>query len=301
MYIYDMIRLGLGVTMQVVSPAMANSCKNDDVPPMLGPNSALRDPCPTVPHVVLNKEMIGSKQVFVIGDVHGCYDELQELLDKAGIGTVNPNVIVVFVGDLINKGPKNGEVLALVRRLGAYSVRGNHDQKCVSKMMFMRQGGRVEDKYKWLGTLTDEDYRHLVELPYTISLPSLQSIVVHACLVPGIPLVSQDVAHLMVMRNLIKQNVGGTSSSGGNPPRYIPFKLPIRGEPWASLWPGPDHVYFGHDAVRGLQRYEYATGLDTGCVYGRRLTGIFLTGEKQLIQVPAKKTYCGPDGPLVVD
>ncbi|XP_038059450.1 bis(5'-nucleosyl)-tetraphosphatase PrpE [asymmetrical]-like [Patiria miniata] len=275
----------------------------DDIPTKFGPDSVLRHPSPRVPHVVLDHEFIGDKQVFVIGDVHGCFDELQELLQKVEIGTGNSNIITIFVGDLINKGPKNREVLALVRRLGAYSVRGNHDQKCLAQMALLREGKTVSRKYQWLRILTDEDYRQLMELPYSISLPSLQSIVVHACLVPGIPITSQDPVHLMIMRNLVKQNfrTEGTSTGRDTQPLYRPSQSPTAGEPWASLWPGPDHVYFGHDAVRGLQRYEYATGLDTGCVYGRRLTGAFLTGEKQIVQFHAKKTYCEPDGPLIAD
>lgn len=46
--------------------------------------------------------------------------------------------------------------------------------------------------------------------------------------------------------------------------------------PWASKWAGPGHVIFGHDARIGLQQYDYATGIDTGCVYGRRLTACLI-------------------------
>ena len=61
----------------------------------------------------------------------------------------------------------------------------------------------------------------------------------------------------------------------------------VDGEPWASLWPGPELVVFGHDAVRGLQMYEHAVGLDTGCVYGGRLSG-YLLPERRLVQVDAR-------------
>lgn len=60
--------------------------------------------------------------------------------------------------------------------------------------------------------------------------------------------------------------------------------------PWARLWDGPQTVFFGHDADRGLQQYEHAVGLDTGCVYGGKLTACILP-ERRLVSVNAKREY----------
>lgn len=60
--------------------------------------------------------------------------------------------------------------------------------------------------------------------------------------------------------------------------------------PWARTWQGPQTVLFGHDARRGMQAYDQALGLDTGCVYGGNLTACLIPG-KQIVQVPAAEPY----------
>jgi hypothetical protein len=111
-----------------------------------------------------------------------------------------------------------------------------------------------------------------------VELPDLNTVVVHAGLVVGLPLALQPRDLVTNMRSIR--------------PDGQPSKRVDAGVPWASTWPGPRHVVFGHDAVRGLQRHPFATGLDTGCVYGGSLSALILP-ERRLVSVPARRSYVG--------
>ena len=101
------------------------------------------------------------------------------------------------------------------------------------------------------------------------------TVVLHAGALPGVPIEQQSRENLITMRS-VRDDGTGTKK--------------LKGHPWAALWRGPERIVFGHDAIRGLQEYGLATGLDTGCVYGRELTGLILpVGE--LISVPAARAY----------
>src|SRR5262249_53262971 len=100
-------------------------------------------------------------------------------------------------------------------------------------------------------------------------------LVVHGGLVPGVPVERQERAHLLNLRSI---------DDDGEPPKKI------EGTPWAAPWKGPPHAGVGHEAVRGLQRHRWATGLDTGCVYGGALTALVLPAG-ELVSVPARRAY----------
>ena len=221
---------------------------------------------PRIQHVLMTEQDIGGRDLLVIGDVHGCYDELRELLEQQNISEESSNTCIIFVGDLINKGPKNAQVVKLARKLRAYSVRGNHDEVCLLEWEKAQQNnGQLSDKFSWMNQLTAQDIQWLYDMPYTISIPSRNFVIVHAGLLPGCALTEQDPEDMLTMRNIVESESGeGYAVTKGD-----------EGVCWASKWEGPSHVYFGHDARRLLQQHRYATGLDTGCVYGGHLTAIY--------------------------
>lgn len=202
----------------------------------------------------------------IVGDVHGCYDELVELLDKNNAR--GPHICVIFVGDLMNKGPKSAQVVKLAREIGAYCVRGNHEEVSLAEWQkFKTDPSTMSEKFSWLHNLSAEDIEWTMELPFSIRIPSRKIIVVHAGMVPGIEVEEQRPDHLLHMRDVIYD----TDRS-----RWRSLRKPqVDSIPWGKQWPGPEHVYFGHDARREFQSYNFATGLDTACVYGGALTAVF--------------------------
>lgn len=250
-------------------------------------------------------------RIIAIGDVHGCIDELQALLKKCDY---RPGDIVVFLGDLVSKGPDSLAVVQMAREIGAIGVRGNHDFEvirwhqaitsgaCISYFIVMyslyfnfhskthllflplsectMKGADTpvvgSEHFRIASKLSKADLKWLYSLPWYITSKELNALFVHAGFVSGIRLAKQNPRLMMNMRSILPD---GTVTS-----KFF------NNWPWARLWDGPQTVFFGHDADRGLQQYEHAIGLDTGCVYGGRLSACILP-EKRLVSVPAKKQY----------
>ena len=149
--------------------------------------------------------------------------------------------------------------------------------------------------------MDSEDIEWLRELPYVISIPSYKIAVVHAGLVPNVAFEQQSFADLVTMRNVAKVESpsqspfggsdGDSSPSNGSSSRWEGSSKGNIGEAWAKVWSEDPqsgsfshyHVYFGHDAKRGLQQYEFATGLDTGCCYGEYCTTLLSISHVRII------------------
>lgn len=216
----------------------------------------------------------------VVGDVHGCARELDALLAASAVRDADR---VVFVGDLIAKGPDSRGVVRRARELGALAVRGNHDESALRWWRAVRDGREpppVKPKHRpMVESLEREDWEWLDALPCYLELTEPNAIVVHGGLVRGLPLAAQDPELLMNMRSITPEGGPSTSIEAG--------------EPWGARWPGPATAIFGHDAVRGLQLHPFAIGIDTGCVYGGELTAYVLP-ERRLVSVRAAQRYAAP-------
>jgi hypothetical protein len=224
-------------------------------------------------------------RTILIGDVHGCRAELEELLDHVGFAFGDR---LVMVGDLVVRGPDPAGVLDILQRTGARSVRGNHEDR----LLRFRAG-----KLKALGATTRRTARALrrrhwswlASLPHWIDLPEHGVRVVHAGLVPGVAIEDQDPRVLMYVRCLGR--AGEPSETREEYGQVL----------WGERYQGPPHVAFGHNALVEPQIHAAATGLDTGCVYGGRLTAMVLrAGEEPppprsrldvLVSVPARRAY----------
>eukprot|EP01039_Chlorochromonas_danica_P000718 gene720-780_t len=245
--------------------------------------NAIPLPPPQRPHQQLHQDELRNRLI-VVGDVHGCLEELKDLLEKAHYDVSTTSVLLL--GDLVNKGPFSAQVIQFARSIGAFCIRGNHDDY-VLKYALGLVPQRTPDHLAYLSLLTREDIEWLKELPYSIFIPTWKKLFVHAGLVPGHSLHEQSFDDLVTLRNLLADSETGC---------WLATSKGKTGSAWAKVWDGHIDgmegvtVYFGHDAKRGLQKESFAVGLDTGCAYGKKLTAIILPTE-ELIEVPARAVY----------
>jgi hypothetical protein len=229
-------------------------------------------------------------RTLIIGDVHGCLNELDDLFDAAAITS---NDRILFVGDVIGRGPNSVGVLNRILSMGAVSIQGNHERHLLQWVDDNQAHGEfaraAAARWSFAQFLEAHHFAMLRAMPLYLELPSHDAHVVHAGVLHGLDLAAQDPWVLTHIRSV--DSSGRPSSELGD-------------QSWAATYPGPAHVVFGHSAQRGLQLHPHATGLDSGCVYGRRLTGLMLeAGEpvptlaersRAIVSVAARSIYCPP-------
>jgi protein phosphatase len=241
----------------------------------------------------------------VIGDIHGCRAELEDLL--AGLGYVisrdetgratgarHPGGRrAIFVGDLVDRGPDTPGVLRLVMGMtsagDALCVAGNHE----SKLLRALRGGRVQVSHglaESLAQLSAEDpaFRQDAEafLDGLIShyvLDGGKLVVAHAGLIERY----QGRASRRVRAFCLYGQTTGETDEYGLPVRY----------PWAGEYRGRATVVYGHTPVPAPEWVNNTICLDTGCVFGGRLTALRYP-ERELVSVPAARVYYEPARPF---
>ncbi len=244
----------------------------------------------------------------IIGDIHGCFDELQELLLKLGY-SVNRveadetnfgfNIThfegrkVIFLGDLVDRGPDSPNVLRLVMSMVnsgvAYCVCGNHD----SKLQKYLTGKNVTLKHglaETVAQLAEEtpQYKRQIE-------PFLYGLLSHYVF---------DNGNLVVAHAGLKEEMQGRGSGavrsfcmyGETTGEIDEFGLPVRYN-WAKEYRGKAKVIYGHTPVPDAEWLNKTIDIDTGCVFGGKLTALRYP-EETLVSVAAKMVYCEPIRPL---
>ncbi|MCB9591368.1 MAG: metallophosphoesterase [Sandaracinaceae bacterium] len=218
----------------------------------------------------------------IVGDIHGCLEELRALLGDLRFESGRDRL--VSVGDLVGKGPDGAGVVRFMREGGHEAVLGNHDEKLLRWRAGETKKPLSDTHAAHAAAMTDADWAWLEALPLYLEIPELDVLVVHAGVVPGVPIRKQRREDLLLMRSL---RPDGTAS-----PRLGDGRL------WGSRYQGPPRVVFGHDAITGLQRWPHAIGLDTGCCYGGHLSALVLP-ENRVAQRRAFATHAAAaQGPL---
>jgi protein phosphatase len=238
----------------------------------------------------------------IIGDVHGCHRELVQLLSELGYTVAEDGVNAtppdgrraVFVGDYGDRGPETPGVLKLVMSMAASGTAiclpGNHDVKLARKL----KGRNVQITHGLAETLEqlDAEPEELREQAQEF----LDSLVSHAVL---------DDGTLVVAHAGMKQAYHGRSSArvrdfalyGETTGETDEFGLPVRGQ-WASDYRGRAAVVYGHTPVAEPEWLNNTINIDTGCVFGGKLTALRWP-ERELVSVPASRTYYEPAKPFL--
>jgi len=212
-------------------------------------------------------------QTLVIGDIHGCYDELQSLLDKAGLSDADT---IISIGDCIDRGPETPEVLSFFReRPNAKLIMGNHERKHVRASRHEVKLARSQQISKiQFGTAYSDALAFMSGLPIYLDLP--EAILTHGYFEPGISCEQQN-------PSVLCGTMGGEN--------YLQTHYD---QPWYELYDGDKPIVVGHknytDTDHPFVYQDRVFGLDTSCVTGKALTGLLLPAFR-FVSVPSRGNH----------
>jgi protein phosphatase len=243
----------------------------------------------------------------IIGDIHGCCDELEALLSRLGYNVTftgegaeractvitPPGRKALFVGDLVDRGPRTPDVLRLVMGMveagQALCIIGNHENKLL-KWLNGREVQRTHGLAESIAQLEAEPefFRRQVRA-------FLDKLVSHYWLDGG----RLAIAHAGIRAEMVGRASGAVREFcmyGETTGEIDEFGLPVR-YPWAADYRGTTQIVYGHTPVPEAEWLNGTICIDTGCVFGGKLTALRYP-ERGLVSVPAARTYFEPIRPL---
>lgn len=253
----------------------------------------------------------------IIGDLHGCCDELEELLGALGYEAAEVPAEqrdpasdhfsrfyrhpegrrVIFVGDLVDRGPRSLETLLLARNMTgqgtALCVPGNHDVKLLKKL----QGRKVQVRHGLERTVAELEALppETLQAITPIIADFIDSLVSHYVLDRG-KLVVAHAGMKEEMQGRASQRIRAFALFGETTGETDEFGLPVRHN-WAAEYRGAGTVVYGHTPVPEAEWLNNTINIDTGCVFGGRLTALRYP-ERRLASVPARMGYAEPIRPI---
>jgi predicted phosphodiesterase len=241
-------------------------------------------------------------KTIVVGDIHGCLEEFDELLKLTEYQQGEDRL--VLAGDLVDRGPDPVGVVRRAREVGAEAVMGNHEEKHIryrrhelrrkADPKYKNPMRMHEDRLKEHEAYSEEDWAYLEALPLWLRVhPKI--VVIHAGLKPGVAVEDQDKNTLMRLRFLRKDTLTMATldelvKDGESSEKYV-F--------WPTVWTGPDSVIYGHHVTLAHQVNShipcegvFTMGIDAGCCFGGRLSAAVISDKGvDVVSVPAKQKY----------
>lgn len=234
-----------------------------------------------------------NKKIICIGDVHGCLEELKELLEKVGWSKSRSDFRIILLGDLVDRGPDSIGVIRFVRENNIEVVRGNHDDRYIKyyEKLKWHDSNPKNTKPAWLekhpdrkkifDSLSDEDIAWLYSTPTSILIPEYKTVAVHAGFKPGVPISQNDDDTKMHIRFLFEKSHPAFLEV------YNDYNPPSGSRFWAEDYEDEWHVVYGHhvwdfnfikihENSKGYKCY----GIDTGVCFGGKLTALELSKDE---------------------
>ena len=228
------------------------------------------------------------RRTIFIGDLHGCLDEAEELLDKC---EATARDWVILLGDLVDRGPNSGGCIDLAMRLEARQglpscILGNHEERHLSYEDIRLRLGRLPHNMPPTHLATREQLRpehhdFMRRMPLYMRVPEHGAVAVHAGVYPGRAIEQQTEKHLLHIQSICPP--GEKSLWPSRVPKGERDKWPF----WSTLWDGPERVFFGHSVLDRPLVTDRVVGLDGGACFGNELWAYVLPDER-LVRVKGR-------------